>query len=32
VDGKRLPVRSPPPTLGQHTSLKDWGQERAQPS
>jgi crotonobetainyl-CoA:carnitine CoA-transferase CaiB-like acyl-CoA transferase len=32
VDGERLPVRSPPPTLGQHTSLKDWGQERAQPS
>ncbi len=24
VDGKRLPVRRPPPTLGQHDELEDW--------
>ena len=25
VDGKRLPVRRPPPTLGQHGELEGWG-------
>ena len=32
VDGERLPVRRPPPTLGQHTSLQGWGEESARPS
>jgi crotonobetainyl-CoA:carnitine CoA-transferase CaiB-like acyl-CoA transferase len=25
VDGKRLPIRRPPPTLGQHGDLQGWG-------
>ncbi len=25
VDGERLPVRRPPPTLGQHDELEGWG-------
>jgi crotonobetainyl-CoA:carnitine CoA-transferase CaiB-like acyl-CoA transferase len=25
VDGERLPIRRPPPTLGQHTEDAEWG-------
>jgi crotonobetainyl-CoA:carnitine CoA-transferase CaiB-like acyl-CoA transferase len=25
VDGERLPIRRPPPTLGQHGDLQGWG-------
>ena len=27
VDGERLPIRRPPPTLGQHTDDAGWEKE-----
>ena len=32
VDGERLPVRRPPPTLGQHGDLEGWEQGDSPPS